>query len=179
MSQSHPHTDYTSRFAIDPVAQNDHGFAGMACIVADVTERRRAERALRETEEHFRMLVEGVRDYAIVMTDPEGRVVSWNTGAERILGFAGPEILGHELGIVFTPEDRTRGVPEAEMRTAAAEGRAIDERWHLRRDGSRFWASGVLAPLRESTRSAASKRRAISSRKACTCHRAGAAPLAA
>ncbi len=139
----------TLRVSVDPVADNDHGFAGLVCIVADITERRRAARALRETEEHFRMLVEGVRDYAIVMTDPENRVVSWNTGAERILGYAGPEILGHDLAIVFTPEDRARGVDREELRTAEVEGRAIDERWHVRRDGSRFWASGVLAPLRD------------------------------
>ena len=139
----------TIRLTIDPIPADGLGIGGAVCILSDISERRRNEKALRESDEHFRMLVEGVRDYAIVMTDPENRVVSWNTGAERILGYTGPEILGRDLAIVFTPEDREKDVPGWEMRTAVAEGRAIDERWQLRKDGSRFWASGVLSPLRD------------------------------
>ena len=137
----------TLRVTLDPIPADGLGIVGAVCILSDISERRRNEKALRESDEHFRMLVEGVRDYAIVMTDPESRVVSWNSGAERILGYTGPEILGRDLAIVFTPEDREAGVPAREMRTAVAEGRAIDERWHLRKDGSRFWGSGVLSPL--------------------------------
>lgn len=139
----------TIHLTIDPIPDDGLGIVGAVCILSDISERRRNERALREADENFRLLVEGVRDYAIVMTDPENRIVSWNTGAERILGYNGPEIIGRDLAIVFTPEDRERGVPEWETRTAVVEGRALDERWQLRKDGSRFWASGVLSPLRD------------------------------
>src|SRR5205085_2889996 len=113
----------------------------------DISARRRAEAALRESEERFRMLVEGVRDYAIFMTDPRGNVVSWNCGAERILGYSDAQILGRNADILFTPEDREHGEPGHELETAVRDGRAEDERWHLRRDGTRFFASGVMTPL--------------------------------
>ena len=100
-------------------------------------------------EEMFRLVVESVKDYAIFATDSVGTVVSWNTGAERIFGFADSEIIGSNASILFTPEDRELGAPEREMATAVAEGRAEDERWHLRRDGSRFWASGIVTPLKD------------------------------
>jgi PAS domain S-box-containing protein len=94
-------------------------------------------------------MVESVRDYAIFATDREGRVVSWNTGAERIFGFTEAEIIGQHGSIIFTNEDREKGVPETELRTAELEGRAEDERWHVRKDGSRFWASGTVTPLKD------------------------------
>ena len=87
-------------------------------------------------------------DYAIFTADPQGRVTGWNKGAENLLGWAGAEALGMDGRLTFTPEDRERGVPEAEMAAALAEGRAGNERWHLRKDGSRFWGSGLLVPLR-------------------------------
>ena len=100
-------------------------------------------------EEMFRLMVESVKDYAIFATDSVGTIVSWNTGAERIFGFADSEIIGLNASILFTPEDRASAAPEREMATAVAEGRAEDERWHLRRDGSRFWASGIVTPLKD------------------------------
>ncbi|MFN7994414.1 MAG: PAS domain S-box protein [Bryobacteraceae bacterium] len=115
--------------------------------IRDISERRQAEAALRDSEERFRVLVEGVKDYAIFMTDAQAKIVSWNRGAERILGYSGDEILGRDSKIVFTPEDRERGEPQGEMETAVRDGRAEDERWHLRKDGSRFFASGVMTPL--------------------------------
>ena len=143
-----PLGDRWLRVTLDPLFEDDLAVvAGAVCILADVTERRRADRALRESEERFRLLVEGVKDFAIFMTDPDGRVASWNDGAARILGYAEGEILGRDAAVIFTPEDRAAGAPEHELATAAAEGRALDERWHLRKDGSRFWASGVLSAL--------------------------------
>jgi PAS domain S-box-containing protein len=100
-------------------------------------------------EAHLRLLIETVTDYAIFTTDPQGQVVTWNSGAQRILGYEEAEILGKNSSIFFTPEDIRLGEHERELRTAAAEGRAEDERWHVRKDGSRFWASGVVIPLRD------------------------------
>jgi two-component system, chemotaxis family, CheB/CheR fusion protein len=100
-------------------------------------------------DELFRFMVESVKDYAILTAGPDNRVVSWNPGAERIFGYAEAEIIGQSAGILFTPEDRERGEPERELRTALVEGCAEDERWHIRKDGSRFWGSGVVTPLRD------------------------------
>ena len=118
----------------------------------DVTARKRAQEALRDSEEHFRMLVESAHDYAIFMLDLQGRVVSWNRGAERVTGFPENEILGQPGAILFTPEDRTAGIPELGMRLAAETGKAVDERWHLRKDGARFWASGAMTVAQDSHR---------------------------
>ncbi len=113
----------------------------------EVAQRKRVEQALREAEEYSRLMVESVKDFAIFSVDPEGQIASWNSGAERLFGYSEQEIMGQHLAILFTPEDRARNVPEQEIATAAAKGRATDERWHCRSDGSRFFASGVLTPI--------------------------------
>ena len=112
----------------------------------DETRKRRLEEALRQSEQRFERLVEAAKDYAIFMTDAHGRVRTWNEGAQRLFGFAEGEILGEHGTILFTPEDRESGAPEREQRKARTEGRAEDERWHMRKDGSRFWASGFVRP---------------------------------
>jgi len=116
---------------------------------AEVIERARSEEVLRENQERLRLVVENARDYAIFSADLTRRVTSWNAGAERLLGFTEAEILGQSADVIFTPEDRAAGVPEDETRTALAEGRASDERWHLRKDGSRFWGNGVMTAMRD------------------------------
>ena len=92
-------------------------------------------------------ILDSIKDYAIITLDREGRVASWNRGAERLLGYTEDEILGHSGDIFFTPEDRASGAPEREMQLAEDMGRATNERWHLRKDGSRFWGSGLMLPV--------------------------------
>jgi PAS domain S-box-containing protein len=101
-------------------------------------------------EDRLRLIEENVRDYAIFTLTPEGKVASWNLGAERILGYDETEVIGMEFFTIFTSEDRGLGAPQQELATAGTVGRAEDERWHLRKDGSRFWASGILTALRDS-----------------------------
>jgi PAS domain S-box-containing protein len=104
-----------------------------------------------EAEDRLQAVLDSATDYAIFTKDERGFMTSWNEGAWRLLGWHEDEILGQDARVIFTPEDQAEGVPEQEMRTASNEGRAVDERWHLRKDGSRFWASGLLMPLRGGT----------------------------
>lgn len=120
--------------------------------VRHLRELSRAEEAQRESEERYHLLVENIRDYAIFMLDTKGRIISWNTGAERVLGYTEAEIVGQPGSIIFTPEDIERGEVEKELGTAARDGRASDERWHVRKDGTRFWASGMVTALRDRSR---------------------------
>jgi PAS domain S-box-containing protein len=110
---------------------------------------RRAREARQISERDYRLMVEHVRDYAIFLLDPAGRVASWNDGAERLLGYADREILGSPFEVLFPPEAVAEGGPRWEMETALRDGRADDERWHVRKDGSQFWASGVLTAVPE------------------------------
>jgi PAS domain S-box-containing protein len=116
--------------------------------IEDITERRQAERGLRESEERFRLMVEGVRDHAIILFDTNGRVVAWNEGAQRVLGYDEKEIIGQPMAVFFTPEDRQSGRAERELREAISTGRAGDDNWLVRKNGSRFWASGATSLLR-------------------------------
>ena len=119
--------------------------------IGQFVERKRAEDKLRRSEEHFRLLIEGAKDYAIFMLDPEGRITSWNTGAESLLGYVEAEVTGQCFSLLYSPEEVRQGVPEQELRRAIDEGRAEAERWHVRKDGSRLWAGGVVTPLRDET----------------------------
>ncbi len=133
---------------------------GFAKVTRDLTERRlaeekreaerhEAERVLRESEEMFRLLVDEVRDYAIFFLDPEGHVMTWNAGAERIKGYRADEIIGQSFVRFYLPQDVVAGVPSRLLRRATEEGVATDEGVRLRKDGSRFWASVVLTALHD------------------------------
>ena len=129
----------------------DGSVIGFAKVTRDITERRRAELALHESEERFRLLVESVQEYAIFVLDPAGRVASWNAGAEAIKGYAADEILGQHVAVFYTPEDVALGKPQAQLEAAAREGRVEDEGWRLRKDGNRFWADTVITAMRDPT----------------------------
>src|ERR1700758_1666301 len=117
----------------------------------DIAQRKRADDALRESEERFRRLVDGVRDYAVLMLDPDGRIASWNQGAERIKGYKANEILGCHFSCFYLPEDVQNGKPEHELKTVIAEGRYEEEGWRVRKDGTRFWANVVITALTDET----------------------------
>jgi diguanylate cyclase (GGDEF)-like protein/PAS domain S-box-containing protein len=110
-------------------------------IGRDMTEQHKAERALRDSERHFRLLVGAVTDYAVYMLDPNGNVTSWNAGAERIKGYKAEEIIGRHFSTFYTPEDRAAGVPAAALANAARDGKYRTEGWRVRKDGERFFAA--------------------------------------
>src|SRR4051812_20304749 len=102
-----------------------------------------------DRDAQFRLWVDSVQDYGIILLDPEGRVASWNPGAERIKGYKAGEIIGRHFSTFYPPEAIARGWPEQELQRARAEGRFEDEGWRLRKDGTRFWANVILTPLRD------------------------------
>jgi PAS domain S-box-containing protein len=104
---------------------------------------------MEDASELLNVWMETVRDYAIFLVDLSGRVASWNVGAERILGYTESEVFGLPLSILFTQEDRNQGIPEWELETARNHGRATDDRWHVRKDGTRFWCNGLLTAIRD------------------------------
>ena len=154
-------------FYAGPVRDEEGRISGGVVLFRDVTEERRsqqalieseerlrqallmeADEALRKSEERLRLIVENARDYAIIITDPDARIVEWLPGAEAVYGWTRDEAVGQPAAMTFTPEDRAQGVPEQEIATAAQEGSAPDVRWHQRKDGGLVFIDGTTTPLR-------------------------------
>lgn len=142
-------TRYWAHVVMDPIRAPDGTLLGFAKVTRDLTRRRAAEEALRRSQEEFRLLVQSVTDYGIYMLDPEGNVATWNAGAQRIKGYAPEEIVGRHFSRFYTEEDRAAGAPQRALATALHEGRFENEAWRVRKDGTRFWASIVIDPVRE------------------------------
>lgn len=134
---------FWAQILIDPVLDSDTPL-GFGVVMRDRTERKRLDEELRNSQEQFRVLVQGVADYAIYMLDPGGNITSWNSGAQRIKGYAPHEVIGRHYSAFFTPEDVARGEPTTNLEAVAREGRIETEGWRLRKDGSRFWAHVVI-----------------------------------
>ncbi|MDB5792340.1 MAG: hybrid sensor histidine kinase/response regulator [Massilia sp.] len=142
-------TRFWASVVIDPIYDEHHTLLGYAKITRDITAKREAEKALRASEERFRLLVQGVTDYAIYMLSPQGEVSNWNVGAERIKGYMADEIVGQHFSRFYTEEDRVGGLPRHALGTAEREGRYEAEGWRLRKDGTRFWAHVVIDAIRD------------------------------
>lgn len=134
---------------VDPIRDQAGTLTGYAKVTRDLTERRAAEERARKAEEQFRLLVQGVTDYAIYLMDLEGRVSSWNAGAQRIKGFLPDEIIGSHYSRFFEDEDVASGKPQKALEIAAREGRYESEGWRVRKDGTRFWANAVIDAIRD------------------------------
>ncbi|MEG3088305.1 PAS domain S-box protein [Sphingomonas sp. PB4P5] len=136
-------------FIYEPITDDAGRVTGIFIEGQDATEAHRAQTGLRESEERARRIVEGVKDHSIFTIDAYGRIVDWTPGAKAVFGWSADEVAGVSAEILFTPEDRERGVPAQELETARATGCANDERWHVRRDGTRFFANGSVRPLHD------------------------------
>ena len=140
-------TEFPVEISLSPL-ETENGTLVFSAI-RDITERKLMEEALRQSDEKLRLLVGGVRDYAIVMLDPEGRITTWSEGAERIKGYREEEIVGQHFSKFYTPEAAAQGKPAMGLKSAAEQGRFEEEGWRMRKDGSHFWASVVVTPLRD------------------------------
>lgn len=141
-------TKFWASVVIDPIRDSEGALVGFAKVTRDITEQKKAAEALHASEEQFRILVQGVTDYAIYMLSPTGIITSWNAGAQRIKGFEKEEVVGTHFSRFYTEQDAERGLPNEALEKAAAKGCFENEGWRVRKDGSRFWAHVVIDPIR-------------------------------
>jgi len=146
--RSHEDKWYMARFL--PYRTTDDRIQGAVLTFIDITDRRNAEERVRAGEAHMKLLAQSMRGYAIITTDLQGKMTAWNRGAESIFGYSEQEAIGQCIDLIYTAADREVGVPEGERKRALEQGQATDERWHLRKDGSQFFCSGLVNPLVDS-----------------------------
>ena len=139
---------FLASVVIDALYEEDE-IVGFAKITRDITERNKAADALRDSERHFRLLVNGVTDYALYMLDPDGVVTNWNAGGRRIKGYLPEEIIGQHFSRFYSSADQAAGRPARALRLARERGRYEEEGWRVRKDGTFFWASVVIDPIRD------------------------------
>jgi PAS domain S-box-containing protein len=147
-----PHADGSYRdllLTARPMYDDEGKISGMVTAARDISERKRIEQALRDSEEKVRLMIEGVSDYAIFMLDVTGQVASWNLGAERIKGYSADEIIGKHFSIFYPPDDVQKGKPEGLLKIARDTGQVSDEGWRMRKDGSAFRANVVITAVRD------------------------------
>jgi diguanylate cyclase (GGDEF)-like protein/PAS domain S-box-containing protein len=132
-----------------PLRDEEGKIVGAVKVFRDVTASKIALQELRNAEQHFKLLVEGTTDYAIFMLDANGHIVSWNPGAQRILGYEEKEVIGRHVSIFYTPEDIAKGEPQRKLNQTVQDGRAEEDNWRVRKDGQRFWSTGVLDALHD------------------------------
>ncbi len=140
---------FCASVVVDAIYNTRGALEGFAKVTRDITERQSAHKTLRDSERQFRLLVSNVTDYALYMLDPNGIITSWNAGAQRIKGYSADEIIGQHFSRFYTERDRAAGAPSRALYTAAIEGRFEAEAWRVRKDGSLFWASVILDPIRD------------------------------
>jgi PAS domain S-box-containing protein len=138
---------FWANVVITALRDENGAITGFGKVTRDLTERREHMEALRQSEEQLRLLIEGVRDYAIYMLDPEGVIKSWNGGAQLIKGYAAHEVIGKHYAMFFRSEDIASGLPAKELQDALMQGRTEEEGWRVRKDGSTFWANIVMTPI--------------------------------
>ncbi|HXN23308.1 MAG TPA: PAS domain S-box protein [Candidatus Dormibacteraeota bacterium] len=142
-------TEFPVEISLSPL-ETEEGIL-VSSAIRDITERKQTEEALRRSDERLNLLVQGVKDYAILMLDPEGCVTTWNEGAERIKGYRAEEIIGVHFSRFYTPEAVTQDKPSQELKIAVEQGRFEEEGWRVRKDGSSYWASVIITALRDKT----------------------------
>jgi PAS domain S-box-containing protein len=142
-------TRFWAHIIVDPIRDASGRLIGFAKVTRDLTERLRSAERLRQSEEQFRRLVQGVTDYAIYMLDPDGRITNWNVGAQRIKGYRPDEIVGEHFSRFYAEEDRQRHEPQRGLDIARREGRFEKEGWRIRKDGTRFWAHVIIDAIRD------------------------------
>src|SRR6185437_759860 len=144
-------TLFWANVVITALRDADGKLLGFAKVTRDSTQRRAHEEQLRRSEERFRLLVENVPEYAIFMLDPNGRVSTWNSGAQRMKGYTAEEIIGKHFSILYPQDVRDDGWTDHELQVAAEEGRFVDTGWRVRKDGTVFWAHAIITALRDDT----------------------------
>ncbi len=139
--------------SLSHVKDRDGKVIGISTVARDVTALRNVQERLAVSENQLRAILEAAIDFAIITMDDEGRIIDWTSGAELMFGYTRDEVIGQNTNIIFTPEDQYANISTIEIETARSKGRSIDERWHLHKDGTRFFMSGVMTPISPGSRS--------------------------